>query len=61
MSLHELRKAQTPYLPIVCWRCDAPMKIKAIIPALAYPSLNEEVYSCPACRLERKQTVHRED
>jgi Zn finger protein HypA/HybF involved in hydrogenase expression len=62
MSLHELRKAQTSYLPVICWRCDAPMmKIKTIIPAVAEPSLDEVVYSCPACKSERALNILRDN
>ncbi len=45
----------------ICWRCDAPMKIKKKMPATTFPLLDEVVYSCPACHLERKQTVRRDD
>jgi hypothetical protein len=41
---------------VICWRCDAPMKIKTIGPLLS-SSLDEIVYSCPACHIERKRTV----
>ena len=43
----------------ICWRCDGPMKIKTIAPALLSSSLDEIVYRCPACHLERKRNVVR--
>ena len=46
-------------MSVVCWRCGAPMKIKTIAPAMLTPSLDEIVYRCPACHIERKQTVTR--
>jgi hypothetical protein len=48
------------YMPVICWRCDASMKIETIMPAMTSASLDEIVYRCPACHLERKQTVLRE-
>jgi hypothetical protein len=33
------------------------MKIKVITPAMSSAPLDEIVYVCPACNLERKQTV----
>jgi hypothetical protein len=48
-------------MSIICWRCDAPMKIKTIAPAMLSPSLDEVVYRCLACHIERKQTVMRGD
>lgn len=63
MSLvSERQKTHDFLMPIICWRCDAPMmKIKSITPALLSPSLDEVVYSCPACHDERKRTVMRAD
>ena len=46
-------------MSVICWRCDAPMKIKTIAPVLLTSSLDEIVYSCPACHIERKRTVTR--
>jgi hypothetical protein len=46
-------------MSVICWRCDAPMKIKTIAPVLLSSSLDEIVYSCPACHIERKRTVTR--
>lgn len=59
MSLHEFRKAKAVYLPVTCWRCDAPMKIKTIIPAMTSPPLDEVVYRCSACKIERTRIVLR--
>jgi hypothetical protein len=61
MSLQSER--QKPHglfdMSVICWRCDAPMKIKTIAPAMLSPSLDEVVYSCPACHMERKRNVMR--
>ncbi len=60
MSLQgERQKPHDFPMSVICWRCDAPMKIKTIAPAMLSPSLDEIVYSCPACHIERKQTVMR--
>ena len=62
MSLQDER--QKPYdfpMSVVCWRCHAPMKIKTIAPGMLSPSLDEVVYRCPGCHIERKQTVMRAD
>ena len=60
MSLQNERlKTHDLFMPVVCWRCDAPMRIKTIAPAMLSPSLDEVVYSCPACHIERKRTVMR--
>jgi hypothetical protein len=58
MSLQDQRQKTHDFvMPVICWRCDAPMKIKTIAPAMLSPSLEEIVYSCPACHMERKRTV----
>jgi hypothetical protein len=62
MSLVTERQKTHDFLTsVICWRCDAPMKIKTIEPAMLSASLDEVVYSCPACRLERKRIVMRAD
>jgi hypothetical protein len=62
MSLQgENQKPHNFPMSIICWRCDAPMKIKTIAPAMLSPSLDEVVYRCLACHIERKQTVMRGD
>jgi hypothetical protein len=62
MSLQDERQKPHDFsVSIICWRCDTPMKIKTIAPAMWSPSLDEIVYSCPACHIERKQTVMRAD
>ena len=43
-------------MSVICWRCDAPMKIKTIAPSILSSSLDEIVYSCPACHIERKRS-----
>jgi hypothetical protein len=60
MSLvSEHQKPHHISMPVICWRCDAPMKIKTIIPAMTAPLLDEIVYCCPGCRDETMQTVPR--
>jgi hypothetical protein len=59
MSLQDERqKTSDSYVPLFCWRCDAPMKIKTVEPAKAGP-YDEIVYKCPTCRIERKRTALR--
>jgi hypothetical protein len=57
----ERQKTRDLFKPVICWRCDAPMRIKTIAPAMLSASLDEIVYSCPACHIERKRTVMRAD
>jgi Zn finger protein HypA/HybF involved in hydrogenase expression len=57
--LNEHQKTSDPVIAVTCWRCDAPMRIKTISPAMASTSLDEIVYRCPACNIERKQVVSR--
>jgi hypothetical protein len=62
MSLqYQRQKPRDFYIPEICWRCDAPMKIKTIRPSMTFPLLDEVVYRCPACHIERKQTVLKDD
>ena len=58
--LNEHQKTLTPFMSVICWRCDAPMKIKTITPAMTSAPLDEIVYRCPACTIERKQVVSRD-
>jgi hypothetical protein len=37
------------------------MKIKTITPAMTSAPLDEIVYRCPACTIERKQVVSRDE
>jgi hypothetical protein len=46
-------------MSVSCWRCDAPMRIKTTAPSMLSPSLDEIVYKCPACHIERKRNVMR--
>ena len=55
--LNESSRAHPFDMPVICWRCDAPMRIKTITPTITSPSLDEIIYSCPACHDERTQTV----
>jgi hypothetical protein len=48
-------------MSVICWRCDAPMKIKTIAPSMQASSLDEIVYSCPACHIEIKRNVMKAD
>ena len=63
MSLQYQRQKPRDFyiIPEICWRCDAPMKMKTIMPSMTFPLLDEVVYGCPACHIERKQTVLRDD
>jgi len=62
MSLmNEWQKPLSSIMPVVCWRCDAPMRIKTIAPTMSYSPRDEIVYVCPACNLERKHVVPRGD
>ncbi len=37
MSLqYQRQKPQDFYIPEICWRCDAPMKIKTIMPSMTF-------------------------
>jgi hypothetical protein len=57
MSLQgERQNTSERYVPLSCWHCDAPMKIKTIEPGMA-AHYDEIVYKCPTCRSERKRTV----
>jgi hypothetical protein len=44
-----------------CWLCDGPMTIKTIEPSMLVPALDEIVYLCAFCQIERKQSVKRAD
>ena len=55
--LNERQKPPGSIVPVICWRCDAPMRIKTIAPTMASSPRDEIVYVCPACNLERKQIV----
>jgi hypothetical protein len=58
----ERQKARDLFdMSVICWRCDAPMKIKTVAPSILSSSLDEIVYSCPACDIERKRNVMRAD
>jgi hypothetical protein len=59
--LYQRQKPRDFYIPEICWRCDAPMKIKTIMPSMTFPLLDEVVYRCPACHIERKQTILKDD
>jgi hypothetical protein len=44
-----------------CLRCEAPMRIKTIVPTLSAHSVDDIVYLCPGCGIETNQTVRRAD
>jgi hypothetical protein len=48
-------------MSVICWRCDAPMKIKTLAPSMLSSSVDEIVYSCPCCHSERKRNVMKAD
>jgi hypothetical protein len=54
--LNERQKPRDFYMPVICWRCDTPMRIKTVAPTMSSGPL---VYVCPACKLERQQIVAR--
>jgi predicted amidophosphoribosyltransferase len=45
-------------MPAICVRCDAPMKIRTIIPTQCAQPLDDIVYACPSCGIKTK--VHGE-
>jgi hypothetical protein len=57
----ERQKPHAPITSLACWRCDGPMMVKTIEPSMLSDSLDDIVYRCPACRLERKQSGMRAD
>jgi hypothetical protein len=57
----EGEKPHAPVTSVTCWRCDGPMTIKTIEPSMLFAPLDDIVYRCPACRLEKKQSVMRAD
>lgn len=62
MSIQTERQKTLALLTRVsCWRCDGPMTIKSIEPSMLAPSLDEIVYRCLACQIERKQCAMRAD
>ncbi len=62
MSLqYQRQKPPDFYIPEICWRCETPMTIKTIMPATTFPLLDEAVFRCPACHIERRHTVLRDD
>jgi hypothetical protein len=58
MSIQAERQKTLALLPAAsCWLCDGPMTIKAVGPSMLASSLDEVVYRCLACEIERKQFV----
>jgi RNase P subunit RPR2 len=45
----------------MCPRCDAPMKIKTIIPTMFTQTVDEIVYVCVSCGDEAKRSVRRSE
>ena len=58
--LSERQKTRHVLMPVICWRCSAPMKIKTITPAMTAALLDEIVYHCPGCRDERMHAALRD-
>jgi len=59
--LNAPQKARVFYMAAICPRCDAPMKIETIEPAITFTAIDEVVYKCPACKIETNQTVMRNE
>lgn len=61
MASPQYERQKTPdfNLPMICLRCDAPMKIKTTTSVISFAPLDEVVYACLACKMEIKQTVLR--
>jgi hypothetical protein len=51
---YERREACNFDLPVICVRCNAPMKIKTTTPVISFAPLDEVVYACLACKIEIK-------
>jgi hypothetical protein len=47
------------YTPQICLRCDAPMRIKTIVPTMFVHSIDDVVYVCPSCGIEYKRIIRR--
>jgi hypothetical protein len=56
----ERQKPLVPITSLTCWRCDGPMTVKTIEPSMSSDSLDDIVYRCPACGLDRKQSAKRD-
>jgi hypothetical protein len=59
-NLNERQKTSARFIPVICWRCDAPMMIKTIAPAMTSALLDEVVYRCACCSDEKKHIVSRD-
>ena len=57
----ERQKTHATIMSVSCWRCEAPMTIKTIEPSMLAASLDDIVYQCPVCHLERKQPAMKAD
>jgi hypothetical protein len=57
----ERQRTHDLHASVSCWLCDGPMTIKTVEPSMLVPSLDEIVYRCLACQIERKQSVMRAD
>jgi len=53
----ERQKKLTLHPAASCQLCNGPMTIKAVRPSMLASSLNEIVYRCLTCEIERKQSV----
>jgi hypothetical protein len=57
----ERQRTHALHTSVSCWLCDGRMTIKTIEPSMLALSLDEIVYRCLACQIERKQSVMRAD
>ena len=55
--LNEWQRPLGSSMPLICWRCDAPMKIKVITPAMSSAPLGEIVYRSADWRATRKRSL----
>jgi hypothetical protein len=57
MILNEHQKTSDPAMVIICWRCDAPMKIKTITPAMTSAPLDDVRCNLPNMRLNPAMAI----
>jgi len=55
-SLPDWRQSTTP---TTCLRCDAPTRIKTIVPTMFVLSIDDIVYVCPNCGIKSKRAIRR--
>ena len=47
------------YTPEMCLRCDAPMRIKTIVPTMFVHCIDDVVYVCPSCGIQSRRIIRR--